>query len=171
MPKQQYKPALTDAELAARAPDSTISPHGPLDPQSYDTFHGEPYVNKDLQIVEDSDSEPEAQPPPKKQSSKRSVQASTSTTRNVTQAQVHVPRASQPQADLLADAPFKLDGKVGEVAAAGLCFVPVLALSRFPYKFLTKDAYHASEDIADGFFNDGKFWTRSWDMSVLSTTT
>ena len=148
LPKQQYKAALTDAEMAARAPDSTISPHGPIDPQSYDIFNGDPYVNNDLQIVDESDDEPEPHPAPKKQASRQPTQ--------ITPIQ-----PAQLQSD---DSPLTLDANLGELSAPELCFIPIIAFSRFPYKLLPSDLHHASEDIADAFFNAGKFWTRTWDV-------
>src|SRR5215469_6005675 len=45
----------------------------------------------------------------------------------------------------------------GQLAPADQVFCPVLPLSKFPYKFIPKED---SEDVADKFFNAGKFWTR-----------
>lgn len=51
--------------------------------------------------------------------------------------------------------------KRGQLGPADQVFCPVQPLSKFPYKFLPKED---SEEVADKFFNAGKFWTRVWDM-------
>lgn len=40
-------------------------------------------------------------------------------------------------------------------------FVPIVALSKFPYKFCDKAS---SQAIASAFFDQGKFWAREWDL-------
>lgn len=40
-------------------------------------------------------------------------------------------------------------------------FCPWLAVSRFPYKYVRGDD---SDRIAKSFFDQGKFWERTWDM-------
>ncbi|KAA8646301.1 hypothetical protein EYZ11_004422 [Aspergillus tanneri] len=42
-------------------------------------------------------------------------------------------------------------------------FCPVVAVSRFPYKFV-KD--QLSQTVASQFFDRGQFWSRSWDLQV-----
>jgi hypothetical protein len=49
----------------------------------------------------------------------------------------------------------------GALAPIGESFVPIISLSKFPYKYIPKNC---KEDVADAFFNAGKFWTRSWDL-------
>jgi hypothetical protein len=49
----------------------------------------------------------------------------------------------------------------GELSAIGEFFVPVVAFSKFPYKYITKNR---KEDVADAFFNAGKFWDCTWDL-------
>lgn len=44
-------------------------------------------------------------------------------------------------------------------------FCPAIALSRFPYKFIRD---HLCQLVASEFFNEGKFWDRTWDLSVYS---
>jgi hypothetical protein len=48
-----------------------------------------------------------------------------------------------------------------ELAAPHDKFTPVVALSRYPYKFCNKDCM---QDIASAFFDQGKFWAREWDL-------
>ena len=40
-------------------------------------------------------------------------------------------------------------------------FCPIVGISRYPYKHVNRDI---SEVVADLFFNEGKFWTRHWDL-------
>jgi hypothetical protein len=51
--------------------------------------------------------------------------------------------------------------KRGQLAPADQVFCPIQPLSKFPYKFLAKED---SENVADKFFNAGKFWTRVWEL-------
>jgi hypothetical protein len=55
------------------------------------------------------------------------------------------------------------DLKKGQLATEK-SFAPLLAVSRFPYKFC--DFKH-KQDIASAFFDEGKFWDREWDLYVL----
>ncbi|PVH98438.1 hypothetical protein DM02DRAFT_531085 [Periconia macrospinosa] len=43
-------------------------------------------------------------------------------------------------------------------------FAPLVALSKYPYKFCNKD--HA-QAVASAFFDAGKFWAREWDLYYL----
>jgi hypothetical protein len=47
------------------------------------------------------------------------------------------------------------------LAPIGPSFVPIVPLSKFPYKYIPKNR---KEDVADAFFNAGQFWNRSWDL-------
>ena len=40
-------------------------------------------------------------------------------------------------------------------------FTPIVALSKYPYKFCDKDW---KQTIASAFFDEGKFWAREWDL-------
>lgn len=40
-------------------------------------------------------------------------------------------------------------------------FTPIVALSKYPYKFCNKDCM---QEIASAFFDQGKFWAREWDL-------
>ena len=40
-------------------------------------------------------------------------------------------------------------------------FCPVVAVSRYPYKFLNGDL---SQKVAAAFFDQKKFWNRPWDL-------
>lgn len=51
--------------------------------------------------------------------------------------------------------------QLGELALPGEKFCPVLAVSRYPYRHVSKEL---SEIVASSFFNAGKFWERTWDM-------
>lgn len=61
-----------------------------------------------------------------------------------------VPSAKVPHVDL----------KAGELARIKY-FTPIVALSKYPYKFCHKDYM---QDIASEFFHAGKFWDREWDL-------
>ncbi|KAF3045387.1 hypothetical protein E8E11_005590 [Didymella keratinophila] len=49
----------------------------------------------------------------------------------------------------------------GDLGSATQHYSPVLALSRYPYKWCDKTH---SQDIASAFFDQGKFWAREWDL-------
>lgn len=49
----------------------------------------------------------------------------------------------------------------GQPALASQCFTPIIALSKFPYKFCNPNN---SQEIATAFFDAGKFWVREWDL-------
>lgn len=51
--------------------------------------------------------------------------------------------------------------KRGQLAPSDQVFCPVHAVSKFPYRFLPQDV---SEEVADKFFNAGKFWMRVWEL-------
>jgi len=49
----------------------------------------------------------------------------------------------------------------GDLGSATQHYSPVLALSRYPYRWCDKTH---SQDIASAFFDQGKFWAREWDL-------
>lgn len=49
----------------------------------------------------------------------------------------------------------------GDLGSATQHYSPIVALSKFPYKW--SDKIH-SQDIASAFFDQGKFWAREWDL-------
>ena len=51
---------------------------------------------------------------------------------------------------------------MGTLAGPGESFVPVVALSKFPYKFIGNKGL--GQRIASGFFDQGKFWGYHWEM-------
>ncbi|GAB7355855.1 hypothetical protein MBLNU459_g6515t2 [Dothideomycetes sp. NU459] len=51
--------------------------------------------------------------------------------------------------------------QAGNVAAAGLKFCPIQAVTKFPYKNVSR---HAGEAISAEFFNNGKIFQRAWDL-------
>lgn len=52
--------------------------------------------------------------------------------------------------------------EIGSLAPRGQPLSPILAVSKYPYKFVADK--ELSERIAQKFFIDGKFWRRQWDM-------
>jgi len=58
--------------------------------------------------------------------------------------------------------------RLGEAAPTNLRFCPILALAKFPYKFLPGHAIKSSQAIATRFFDKDQFWERTWDLYVLS---
>ena len=56
---------------------------------------------------------------------------------------------------------YPFDERVGEPAPLGLNFCPLLAVAKFPYKFVPKKLL---QPIATAFFDEGKVWTRGWDV-------
>lgn len=54
-----------------------------------------------------------------------------------------------------------MDERFGEVASEGMSFCPILAVAKFPYKYISK---RFSDAVSDKFFNKGQFWNRKWDL-------
>ena len=55
----------------------------------------------------------------------------------------------------------KLDDRFGEAAPIGLSFAPLLAVAKFPYKFVAK---RFLQPVATAFFDQEKIWAREWDL-------
>lgn len=51
---------------------------------------------------------------------------------------------------------------VGKLASPKQSFCPIMAMSKYPYKFVHEK--ELSEKIGEAFFTDGKFWRRGLDM-------
>ncbi|KAL5390401.1 hypothetical protein DPSP01_001965 [Paraphaeosphaeria sporulosa] len=51
-----------------------------------------------------------------------------------------------------------------DLAASPEKFIPIVGLSKYPYKFCSKDCMQV---IASAFFDQGKFWAREWDLYYL----
>lgn len=49
----------------------------------------------------------------------------------------------------------------GDLTSPRHHFTPIIALSKYPYRFCDKQH---SQDIASAFFDQGKFWLREWDL-------
>jgi hypothetical protein len=49
----------------------------------------------------------------------------------------------------------------GDLAPFGKGFCPIVALSKFPYKFVPASV---KQEVASKFFDGGKFWMRDWDL-------
>lgn len=170
-PQSSDKPALTDDQLFAAAPDATRSPNAPLDLASLDVFHGPAYNNTDLELVGISSSDDEAGPgeavkvpedtagPSIKQSPIGSrlhhvnTRAHTSSTPTILNVE-HGSDSDNP-ASL-----FTFGPETGRLADAQ-SFVPIVTFSKFPYKYIRPEF---SELVAEKSWNAGKFWERSWDM-------
>lgn len=75
------------------------------------------------------------------------------------------PQTSNRLAKLVQDTPSPeptgLDERFGEVASEGMSFCPILAVAKFPYKYISK---RFSDAVSDKFFNKGQFWNRKWDL-------
>ena len=48
-----------------------------------------------------------------------------------------------------------------ETASMDMQFVPINAVSKFPYKYMKRSQ---SEPVSLQFFAGGKFWEREWDL-------
>jgi len=53
-------------------------------------------------------------------------------------------------------------GVKSTLAPENLVWSPIKAISRYPYDYV-KDR-DLREDIGSGFFAEGRFWARGWDM-------
>lgn len=51
--------------------------------------------------------------------------------------------------------------KRGDLGSATQHYSPIVALSKYPYKWCDKTH---SQDIASALFDQGKFWAREWDL-------
>lgn len=52
---------------------------------------------------------------------------------------------------------------LGQLAGLGQSFCPILAVSKYPYRYLYPSSTTADE-VSQSFFATGKFWTRKWTM-------
>ena len=176
LPKETYKPAHTEEELRARAPDASLPPiplstweqiqriHGPAPPPSHpnlqivDEHHSPPDSDADAeQRMQRVDMAPAArtkrQPAvPKKFTTKHSPVNHVSPSNGPANGQ-----GQPPQPSVIYN-PYT---KLGQPADPNQSFSPIVAVSRYPYKFVPK---HLSEKIAEKFFVDSKFWYREWDV-------
>lgn len=55
---------------------------------------------------------------------------------------------------------------VGSLAEPGEAFCPIIAISKYPYKFVRN--HELGQRIASEFFDNAKFWRYQWKMSVSS---
>ena len=55
-------------------------------------------------------------------------------------------------------------GEVGELPPLEMTFCPILAVSKFPYKFMSTSSAFMSEEVSRHFFAADKFWMRQWTM-------
>lgn len=46
-------------------------------------------------------------------------------------------------------------------APLGMNFCPLIAITKFPYKFVNKQYM---QQIASAFFDEGKIWNRDWEV-------
>jgi hypothetical protein len=71
---------------------------------------------------------------------------------------------SDDQAEPIAESgPSNRPGSLAKdsLSPIGTSFVPIVPLSKFPYKYIAKEH---KEDVANAFFNTAQFWNRSWDL-------
>ena len=54
--------------------------------------------------------------------------------------------------------------EVGEFPPLEMTFCPILAVSKFPYKFMSTSSASMSEEVSRHFFAADKFWMRQWTM-------
>lgn len=54
---------------------------------------------------------------------------------------------------------------VGDRASEGMAFCPIMAVSKFPYRFMGK-VNRVTEEVSKMFFAGNKFWERKWTMYV-----
>ncbi|KAK4988428.1 hypothetical protein LTR50_003942 [Elasticomyces elasticus] len=185
IPKPVYKPALTDEELRAAAPDGTKSQHPPLDPVSFDHFYGPAYVNKNLEVIvppddedqelasQDSDVDLDCEPQRgRRQSRRQPGLPSSATTMQRSKAATFLPAgvsvdgildSASESAPMVppSDTGFTPDDRLGQLSPPGFTFTPIVAASKFPYKFVDRQF---SQPIASRFFDANKFWSREWDL-------
>ncbi|GAB7339866.1 hypothetical protein MBLNU457_6399t1 [Dothideomycetes sp. NU457] len=74
------------------------------------------------------------------------------------------PKPLDPSSDSL-----QTDKRLGEVSPLALRFCPILALAKFPYRYLPKSAWNSQQLIASKFFDEGKFWQRDWNLYYVAS--
>ncbi|KAI9703587.1 MAG: hypothetical protein M1836_007357 [Candelina mexicana] len=58
----------------------------------------------------------------------------------------------------------ELDSQIGRLSPVSITFCPILAVAKYPYKYVTKET---QERVAQAFFAAGKFWERKWDLYYI----
>ncbi|KAI9872634.1 MAG: hypothetical protein M1830_001392, partial [Pleopsidium flavum] len=56
----------------------------------------------------------------------------------------------------------------GQLTSLEETFCPIQAVSKYPYRYVGKDL---SASVAQGFFDAGKFWARTWDVYYIHPPT
>ncbi|KAK3723563.1 hypothetical protein LTR37_001815 [Vermiconidia calcicola] len=59
---------------------------------------------------------------------------------------------------------FIFDSEQGRPAPLGMSFAPFVAVTRFCYKFVSKEL---QQPLATAFFDEGKIWNREWDLYYI----
>ena len=52
---------------------------------------------------------------------------------------------------------------IGELAKPGMDFCPIVAVSKFPYKYMDPQS-QISDKVSKGYFANEKFWNREWTL-------
>lgn len=171
IPKETYKSALTDEELAARAPDGTRLPEVSFSTlQDTELAHGPSHLPISNPEVVYEDSSPEDSEADAELRAQRLVMASSADTakraaklKKSVRPPVRSSTNSSTNGVRLPSRPhhYVPDIALGKPAQSQQSFCPIEAVSKYPYKFVPK---HLTEKIAEKFFVDSKFWYREWEV-------
>lgn len=81
--------------------------------------------------------------------------------RRSTQKKKKKTKPSRPLADIVDQDEQKRS--LGDISPSGMGFVPILALAKYPYKFLLASP-SIVDSVSKGFFAAEKFWGRKWTV-------
>jgi len=170
-PAPVYPTGQTDDEIVASPPDGLRHDHHVDSAGEMDLLYGPAYNNPNIDIVLSSSDEEYGHVPMRK--SAKAPKMNFSQTRRVppvlgNDASNAIPpllRSNSEVADgwvSAGDSTQAFIWEIGSLAPHGQPLSPILAVSKYPYKFVSDK--ELSERIAQEFFVDGKFWRREWEM-------
>ncbi|KAH9845099.1 hypothetical protein Tdes44962_MAKER06889 [Teratosphaeria destructans] len=76
-------------------------------------------------------------------------------------AQPTILQTAQPLPPPLTEGQRQYDERCGEPAPAGMKFAPFMAITKFPYKYVS---HEWRQPLASAFFDEKKIYNRAWDM-------
>lgn len=81
---------------------------------------------------------------------------------SVSSAKLRKARKARPSTDLLDQE--NQDRMIGDLGPLGAGYCPILAVAKYPYRFMKGSSTMLTEKVASRFFTSAKIWNRKWTM-------